>query len=212
VCGEGEPPREEHATVCRSAPLHLRKSSGLASNTGPGPTSHAPWVPISVCGEGELPREEHATVCRSTPLHLRRNQQPSLWHGSPGPRVEKSNHRSRQHRPSSGPPQKTEKVDFQNQCSGIEAPRAWPSKTIKYEGDGSVNRRDRRDSWRDRRWTDGNYDSERTEASSGFESRATHMENRKEQSEFFIFTNFISQISCQSPTKLWPQLQARSLT
>jgi len=30
--------------------------------------------------------------------------------------------------------------------------------------------------------------------SSGFESRATHMENRKEQSEFFIFTNLISQI------------------
>jgi hypothetical protein len=74
-----------------------------------------------------------------------------------------------------------EKLNFQIQCGGTEAPRAWPSKTIKCEGDGSVNRGDRRNSWRDRRWTDGNYDSERTEAAS------------------------------QSPIKLLPHLQARTL-
>jgi hypothetical protein len=40
-------------------------------------------------------------------------------------------------------------VNFQNQCSGIEAPRAWPSETIKYGSHGSVSREGRRDSWRE---------------------------------------------------------------
>jgi hypothetical protein len=40
--------------------------------------------------------------------------------------AEKSNRRSRQCRASLGPPQKIEKVNFQNQCSSIEAPRTWP--------------------------------------------------------------------------------------
>jgi hypothetical protein len=76
--------------------------------------------------------------------------------GGPGPRVillgrrflgaEKSNHRSRQYRASSGPPQRTKKVNFQNQCSGIEAPHAWPCKTIKCEDNGSVSHGDRRGS------------------------------------------------------------------
>jgi hypothetical protein len=74
-----------------------------------------------------------------------------------------------------------EKLNFQIQCGGTEAPRAWPSKTIKCEGDGSISRGDRRDSWRDRRWTGGNYDSKHIETAS------------------------------QSPIKLWPHLQARSL-
>jgi hypothetical protein len=59
----------------------------------------------------------------------------------PGPQVilfghrflgaERANRRSRQYCASSGPPRKTEKVNFQNQCSGIEAPRAWPGETIR---------------------------------------------------------------------------------
>jgi hypothetical protein len=40
-------------------------------------------------------------------------------------------------------------MNFQNQCSGIEAPRAWPSGTIKYGSHGSVSRGDRRDIWRE---------------------------------------------------------------
>jgi hypothetical protein len=55
-------------------------------------------------------------------------------------------------------------VNFQNQCSGIEARRAWPSKTIKCEDHGSVSHGERRDSWRNRGWTGSNYDSKRTEA------------------------------------------------
>jgi hypothetical protein len=126
---------------------------------GPRPTCHTPGVPIPEYEEGEPPREERASAYGSVPLRLRQNQQPSPWHKGPGPRVtllgrwflgaEKSHRRSRQYRASSGPPQKTEKMNFQNQCSGIEAPRAWPSGTIKYGSHGSVSRGDRRDSWRE---------------------------------------------------------------
>jgi hypothetical protein len=95
--------------------------------------------------------------------------------------AEKSNRRSRQYRASSGPPQKTKKVNFQNQCSGIEAPRAWPSKAIKCGDHGSVSHGDMRGSWRDQRRAGSNCVSKRTEA------------------------------ACQSPIKLWPHLQAHSL-
>jgi hypothetical protein len=54
--------------------------------------------------------------------------------------------------------------DFLNQCSGIEAPRAWPSETIRPRGHGSVSRGDRHGSWRDRRRIGGDYVSKRTEA------------------------------------------------
>jgi hypothetical protein len=101
----------------------------------------------------------HPYAYGSASLRLRQNQQLSPWHKGLGPRVillgrrllgaEKSHRRSRQYRASSGPPQKTEKVKFQNQCSGIEAPRAWPSETIKYGSHGSVSRGDMRDSWRE---------------------------------------------------------------
>jgi hypothetical protein len=38
VCGEGEPPREVHATTCGSAPLHLRrKQRPCLWRGGPGP-------------------------------------------------------------------------------------------------------------------------------------------------------------------------------
>jgi hypothetical protein len=71
--------------------------------------------------------------------------------------------------------------DFLNQCSGIEVPRAWPGKTIRHGGRGSVSRGDRHGSWRDRRWIDSDYVSKCTEAAR------------------------------QSPIKLWPHLQARIL-
>jgi hypothetical protein len=102
-----------------------------------------------------------------------RNKRPGLWHEGPDPRVillgrqllgaEKANRRLCQCRASSGPPQKTEKVNFQNQCSGIEAPRAWPGETIMHGGHRSVSRGDRRGSGRDRRRTDSDYVSKRTE-------------------------------------------------
>jgi hypothetical protein len=66
------------------------------------------------------------------PLHLRRNQRSNLWHGGPGPhvmrlarrflRTEKSHRHSRQYHTSSGPPRKTEELNFQNQCSDRGTP------------------------------------------------------------------------------------------
>jgi hypothetical protein len=130
-----------------------------------------------------------AAVCLF--ISAARNKRPSLWHGGSGPRVillgrrllgaEKANRRSHQYRASSGPPQKTEKVNFQNQYSGIEAPRAWPGETIMRGGRGSVSRGYRRGNWRDRRRTGSDYVSERTEAAH------------------------------QLPTRLWPHQQARIL-
>jgi hypothetical protein len=73
------------------------------------------------------------------------------------------------------------KGEFLNRCRNIEAPRAWPGETIRRGGHGSVSRRDRCGSWRDRRRTGGDYVSKRTEAAR------------------------------QSPIKLWPYLQARIL-
>jgi hypothetical protein len=71
--------------------------------------------------------------------------------------------------------------NFSNQCSGIEAPRAWPGETIMRGVHGSVSRGDKHGSWRDRRRTGSDYVSKRVEAAH------------------------------QSPTRLWPHLQARFL-
>jgi hypothetical protein len=139
---------------CYSAPSSLLQPAIQPLAWGPRPTCLAPGAPVSMCGEGEPTREERATACGSAPLCPRRNRQPSLWHEGLGPRVillerrflctEKSNRRSHQYRASSGLPQKTEKVKFQNQCSGTEAPRTWSSKTIKCGGHGLVSRGNRR--------------------------------------------------------------------
>jgi hypothetical protein len=50
--------------------------------------------------------------------------------------AEKSHRRSRQYRASSGPPHKTEKMNFQNQCSGIEAPAHDPTEPSSTEVTG----------------------------------------------------------------------------
>jgi hypothetical protein len=39
--------------------------------------------------------------------------------------------------------------EFLNQCSGIEAPRAWPGETIRRGARGSVSREDKHGIWRD---------------------------------------------------------------
>jgi hypothetical protein len=136
---------------------------------GLGPTSHPPWASVSVCEEGEPPREEQTAAS----LHLFKSSGPT---SATGARAHESYSlgvglRVRRRRIAAS----------QNQCSGIEAPHVWPSKTIKYGGHGSVSRGDRRDSWRDQRRTGSNYVSKHTEA------------------------------ACQSPIKLWPDLQARFL-
>jgi hypothetical protein len=96
-----------------------------------------------VCGDGEPTREERITTCGSAPLLPRQYRQPSLWHGGPGSRVtllgrrflstEKSNCRSRQYHASSGPLQKTKKLNFQNQCSDSRHPAHGPTKPLSAE-------------------------------------------------------------------------------
>jgi hypothetical protein len=53
--------------------------------------------------------------------------------------------------------------NFLNQCSGNEAPRAWPDGTTRRGSHGSVSRGDIYGSWRDRRWIDGGCVSRRVE-------------------------------------------------
>jgi hypothetical protein len=71
------------------------------------------------------------------------SQRSNLWHGGPGPHVrhptrqflgaEKSHRRSCQCRVSSGPSQKTEKINFQNQCSDSRHPVHGPIETLSAE-------------------------------------------------------------------------------
>jgi hypothetical protein len=50
--------------------------------------------------------------------------------------AEKSHRCSRQYRVSSGPSQKTEKINFQNQCSDLRHPAPSPTKTLSAEVTG----------------------------------------------------------------------------
>jgi hypothetical protein len=152
--------------------------------------SHTPWASASECEEGESPRRSKpppavVRLFTSAETNSPVSDTGARAHESPLGRrflgAEKSNCHSCQYRASSGPPQKTERVNFQNQCSGIEAPHVWPGKTIKCGGHESVSRGDMRGSWHDRRRTSSGYVSKRTEAAR------------------------------QSPIKLWPHLQARIL-
>jgi hypothetical protein len=72
-------------------------------------------------------------------------------------------------------------VKFSKPMTRLEAPRAWPNKSIKCGGHKSVSHRDRRGSRRDQGRTGSNYTNGRAETVS------------------------------QSPIKLWPHLQARIL-
>jgi hypothetical protein len=135
---EGESSGEERVPPHgRCAASSLPRPMAQPPTWGPRPTCHASGVPVPEYEEGEPSCEECTPAYGSAPLRLRQNQQPSPWHKGPGPPVillgrrflgaEKSHRRSRQYHASSGPPQKTEKVNFQNQYNGIEAPRTWPN-------------------------------------------------------------------------------------
>jgi hypothetical protein len=210
LCGEGKPPREEHATACGSASLHLRRKQRTSLwHGGPGPRVMllGRWppcaekvncrvrctpTPVVVCLFTFAESSEPVCRVRSTPppavvrlfasaktnspvsdMGAQARESSSLGTGS---WVQISRTAARA---STTPPwgRHRRQKDFQNQCSGIEA----PSKSIKCGGHMSVTRGDRRRSWRVRRRASSNYDNKRTEAAR------------------------------QSPIKLWPHLQARIL-
>jgi hypothetical protein len=120
---EGEPPHKERVAAPRlyalsSSPQPVVKKANRHTRTMQSPSGCAP------------PR-------------LRSSQRSNLWHGAPGPHVmhparrflgaEKSHRRSCQYRISSGPSQKTEKINFQNQCSDSRHPAHGPTKTLSAE-------------------------------------------------------------------------------
>jgi hypothetical protein len=173
VCGEGEPPREEHATVCGSASLHLRRKQR------PSPWRGGPGPRVILLGRWSPCAEKANRRVRSTPTSAVVRLFTSAETNSPafdmGARAHESSSMGAGSwaqgsqtaaRASTAPPRGLHRrqKNFQNQCSGIEAPRVWPSKSIKCGGHGSVNRGDRRGSWHDRGRTGSNYASERTEA------------------------------------------------
>jgi hypothetical protein len=120
---EGEPPHKERATALQlyalsSSPQPAIKKANHRTRSVQPPHGCAP------------PR-------------LRCSQRSNIWHGGLGPRVmhlarrflgaEKSHRRSLQCRVSSGPSQKTEKINFQNQCSDSRHPAHGPTKTLSAE-------------------------------------------------------------------------------
>jgi hypothetical protein len=159
----------------------LPKTTAQPLAWGARPTCHAPGVPVPVCEEGKTAAQ--GAWYRPAVTHLFISAESSKPVSDTGARAHESSslgagswmQRSRTAaRTSTAPPRgrRRRQKFFENQSSGIEAPRAWPSKTIKYEGDGSVSRGDRRDSWRDRGQTGSNYASGRTEASTPIDNPA----------------------------------------
>jgi hypothetical protein len=78
---KGRLPRSRLETPQKVSPDAHRRTQPMTRD--PSPTSHTTGVLVSRCGEGEPPRQEQIVVH----LRLHRKQQPSLWHGDPGPRV-----------------------------------------------------------------------------------------------------------------------------
>jgi hypothetical protein len=135
---------------CGYAPLHLCRNqrSGrrtAAEGTCNRPAVMRPFIFAETSGqEGEQPRRKRANrpaVVR--PLGFATTNGPT-W--APGPHVmhpthrllgvEKSHHCSRQYHVSSGPSQKTEKINFQNQCSDSRHPAHGPTMTLSTEVTG----------------------------------------------------------------------------
>jgi hypothetical protein len=113
------------------APLCLRSNQRSGRRTAAQgacnrPTVMRPFVFAETSGrKGEPPRRKRTTAPRLCAPSA--SLQPAVQHGGPGPDVmkpahrllgaERSHRRSRQYHASSGPSRKTEKINFQNQCS-----------------------------------------------------------------------------------------------
>jgi hypothetical protein len=123
---EGEPPHKERATALRSYALS------------------SPLQPAVKEANHRTRSVQPRRGC--VPPRLRCNRWSNLWHGGLDPHVmrparqflgvEKLHRRSRQYRVSSGPSQKTEKINFQNQCSDSRHPAHGPTKTLSAEVSG----------------------------------------------------------------------------
>jgi hypothetical protein len=113
------------------APLHFRSNQWSGRRTTAQGACNRPAVKRSLIfaetsgRKGEPPRKKCTTAPRLCAPSA--SLQPVVQHGGPGPHViqparrlpgaEKSHRRSRQCHVFSGPPRKTKKISFQNQCS-----------------------------------------------------------------------------------------------
>jgi hypothetical protein len=178
--------------TCHTSWPEARRRRTAAQGACDRPAVIRPFIFTATSGqEGEPPHKERATAPRlcapSASLHLA--VQPLAWGPRPtghAPGTPVSAYR--EVAPPLAPVPRLlgataedEEVKFSKPMQRLEAPRAWPNKAIKYEGQGSVSRGGRRGSRCDQGRTDSNY------------------------------TNGRAKIANQSPAKLWPHLQARVL-
>jgi hypothetical protein len=151
--------RQTVAQGARNRPVVMRPFIFTTTNGQEGEPPHkeratALWL----CAPSSLPQPTVKKANRRTrsvqppggcaPPRLRCNQRPNLWHGGPDPhvrhparrflRTEKSHRHTRQYHASSGPPQKTEKLNFQNQCSDSRHPMHDPTKPLSMEVKGQL--------------------------------------------------------------------------
>jgi hypothetical protein len=108
-----------------------------------------PFIFVATSGqEGEPPHKKRATTPRLCAPSSSLQPVVQLLAWGPRPHVmhparwflgaEKSHRRSRQYRASSRPSQKTEKINFQNQCSDSRHPAHDPTKTLSTEVTGQL--------------------------------------------------------------------------
>jgi hypothetical protein len=126
------------------APLHFQGNQQSGRRTAAQgacnrPAVMRPFIFAETSGrKGESPRRKRTTAPRLCAPSA--SLQPVVQHGGPGPHVmqparrvpgaEKSHRRSRQCHVFSGPPRKTEKISFQNQCSDSRHPAHGPTVTL----------------------------------------------------------------------------------
>jgi hypothetical protein len=133
--------------TCHTSWPKARRRQIVAQGACNRPAVIRPSIFAATSGQGgEPPHKEHATAprLRAPSASLQPVVQPLAW--DPGPHVihparrflgaEKSHRHSRQYRASSRPSQKTEKINFQNQCSDSRHPAHGPTNTLSAEVTG----------------------------------------------------------------------------
>jgi hypothetical protein len=136
---------------CDYTPFHLRRNQQSRRRTAAQgvcnrPAVIRPFISAATSGQGGEPLHKERATAPQLCAPLGFGRWSNLWHGGPGPHVmhparrflgaEKLHRRSRQYRASSRPSQKTEKINFQNQCSDSRHPAHGPTNTLSAEVTG----------------------------------------------------------------------------
>jgi hypothetical protein len=131
--------------TCHTSWPEARRRRTAAQEACNRPAVMRPCIFAATSGQKNEPsRRKRATAPRlCAPSAL---LQPAVQHGGPGPHdmhparrllgAEKSHRRSRQYHVSSGPSQKAEKINFQNQCNDSRRPMHGPTMALSAEVTG----------------------------------------------------------------------------